>query len=95
MIIAQAITEAGSTDPLALIDALEDITYVGTLGTITFPVNSKNTPEAAGKDPKWWHQFPDPAIMFRQYQEEGQDSSVAPVIFPAVYQTGDVILAGK
>lgn len=95
MIIAQAITEAGTTDPAAIIDALENITYVGALGTITFPVNSKNPPEAAGKEAKWWHQFPDPAIMIVQYQEPGQDSTVAPVIHPAVYQTGEVIIVGK
>ena len=94
MIIAQAITEAGTTDPAALIDALEDITYVGALGTITFPVNSKNPPEAAGKEDKWWHQFPDPAIMIVQYQEVGQDSTVAPVVHPAVYQTGEAIIIG-
>ncbi|MCB0183328.1 MAG: ABC transporter substrate-binding protein, partial [Caldilineaceae bacterium] len=62
MIIAQAIEEAGSTEPQAIIDALENITYEGALGTITFPVNSQNTPEQAGLEPKWWHQFPDPAI---------------------------------
>lgn len=95
MIIAQAITEAGSTEPQAMIDALENITYEGALGTITFPVNSQNTPEAAGLDPKWWHQFPDPAITVLQYQEEGQDSTVAPVIFPEIYKTGDVVWVGK
>ncbi len=109
MIIAQAITEAGSTDPAAIITALENITYVGALGTITFPVNSKNPPEAAGKDPKWWHQFPDPAIMVVQYQEPGQDSTVAQVVHPvstrrvrsssaskiSMTKTGDVILAGR
>lgn len=95
MIIAQAITEAGSTDPAAIIDALENITYEGALGTITFPVNSKNLPEAAGKDAKWWHQFPDPAIMVVQYQEPGQDSTAAPVVHPAVYQTGELILVGQ
>ncbi len=95
MIIAQAITEAGSTEPQAIIDALENITYEGALGTITFPINSSNTPEAAGLDPKWWHQFPDPAITVLQYQEEGQDSTVAPVIFPEIYKTGDVVWVGK
>ena len=95
MIIAQAIEEAGTTDPAAIIDALENIEYVGALGTITFPVNSQNPPEAAGKDPKWWHQFPDPAITIVQYQEEGQDSLDAPVVFPEVYQTGEIIWVGQ
>ena len=95
MIIAQAIEEAGSTDPAAIIEALENIEYVGALGVITFPVNSANPPEAAGLDPKWWHQFPDPAITIVQYQEEGQDSLDAPVIFPEIYQTGEIVWVGE
>ncbi|RME58562.1 MAG: ABC transporter substrate-binding protein [Caldilineae bacterium] len=94
-IIAQAIEEAGSTDPQAIIDALENIEYVGALGTITFPINSKNPPEAAGKDPKWWHQFPEPAITIVQYQEPGQDSTNATVVYPPAYQTGDPIIVGQ
>ena len=94
MILAKAIEDAGSTDPQAIITALENIEYVGALGTITFPVNSANPPDAAGKDPKWWHQFPDPAITMVQYQEEGQDSTVATVVFPEIYQTGDAIWVG-
>ena len=95
MLIAQAIEEAGTTDPQAIIEALENITYVGALGEITFPVNSSNPPEAAGKDPKWWHQFPNPAITIVQYQEEGQDSNDSPVVFPDEYKTGDIIWVGR
>ena len=95
MILAKAIEDAGSTDPQAIITALENIEYEGALGTITFPVNSANPPDAAGKDPKWWHQFPDPAITMVQYQEEGQDSTVATVVFPEIYQTGEAIWVGE
>ncbi|MCA9994550.1 MAG: ABC transporter substrate-binding protein [Anaerolineales bacterium] len=95
MIIAQAITEADSTDAAAIIAALENITHEGTLGTITFPVNSGNPPEAAGKDAKWWHQFPDPAITIVQYQEPGADSNASPVVFPDLYKTANVILRGE
>lgn len=95
MIIAQAIEEAGSTDPAAIIAALENISYEGALGTITFPVNSSNPPDAAGKDPKWWHQFPDPAITIVQYQEEGEDSTEATVVFPEIYQTGAPVIVGQ
>jgi len=91
-LMAQAINEAGSTDADAIIEALENIEYHGALGTITFPVNSKNPPEKAGKDPKWWHQFPDFAAMFIQYQEPGQDSSEAPVVYPEKFKTADPIL---
>jgi len=91
MIIAQAIAEAGSTDGSAIVDALEAITYHGVLGTITFPINSNNTPEQAGVEAKWWHQFPDPAITVVQYQEQGQSSTDAPVVYPPAYVTGEPI----
>ena len=94
-IIAQAIEEAGSTDSAAIIAALENITHVGTLGTITFPVNSSNPPSAAGLADKWWHQFPDPAITIVQYQEVGQDSTIAPIVYPDLYKTADIILNGE
>ncbi len=93
-IIAQAIEEAGTTDADAIIEALEAIQYVGVLGTITFPYGESN-PLPEDVDPKFWHQFPDPAITIVQYQEEGQDSEVSPVVFPETYQTGDVILSGR
>lgn len=96
MILGQAINEAGSTDADAIIEALENITYEGVLGTITFPFNSQNLPADAGVEDKFWHQFPEPAITIVQYQEEGQDSNVAPVVFPETYQTGEVVwVAGE
>ena len=94
-IIAQAISEAGSTDPTEIIAALENTIHEGSLGTITFPVNQNNTPEQAGLDPKWWHQFPDPAITIVQYQEEGQDSVNSTVVYPQTYQSGAPVLVGQ
>ncbi len=94
-ILAQAITEAGTTDPDAIIATLEEISYVGALGKITFPVNSSNTPEQAGVDPKWWHQFPDPAVTVVQYQHEGEDSVSATVVFPETFRTGDPVVVGQ
>ena len=94
-IIAQAITEAGTTDANAIIAALEEITYEGALGTITFPINSHNTPQDAGVDPKWWHQFPDPAVTVVQYQQVGEDSVGATVVYPQTYRTGDPIVVGQ
>lgn len=95
MIIARAIEEAGSTEPEAIITALENITFEGTLGTITFPVNSQNPPEAAGVDAKFWHQHPDPVFTFLQYQEPGQSSEEAPIVYPAEYQSGELIVPGQ
>jgi len=43
-------------------------------------------------DPQWWHQFPDPAITMVQYQEQGQNSVDAAVVFPEEYKTGDPII---
>ena len=94
-LIAQAVTEAGTTEPGALIAALENITYDGALGTITFPINSSNTPQQAGVDPKWWHQFPDPAVTIVQYQVEGEDSEGAAVVYPHTYRTGDPVIPGQ
>ncbi|MCB0033382.1 MAG: ABC transporter substrate-binding protein, partial [Anaerolineales bacterium] len=95
MIIAQAIEEAGSLEADDIITALENIEYVGALGTITFPYGRDNDPADAGVDDKFWHQFPDPAITIVQYQEEGQDSTNATVVFPELYQTGELILVGE
>jgi ABC-type branched-subunit amino acid transport system substrate-binding protein len=95
MILAQAIEEAGSTDPQALITALENISHVGTLGTITFPYNATNLPADNGLEDKWWHQFPDPAITIVQYQETGQDSTDAAVVFPDTYKTDEAILVNQ
>ena len=94
-IIAQAVTEAGTIEPDAIIAALENITYEGALGTITFPINSGNTPQQAGVDPKWWHQFPDPAVTIVQYQVQGEDSEGAAVVYPPTYRTGDPIVVGQ
>jgi len=90
-LMAQAINEAGSTDPDAIIRALENISYNGALGNITFPYGTQN-PIPAGTDAKWWHQFPKPAITMVQYQEKGQDSASAAVVYPEAYKTADPIL---
>lgn len=90
-LMAQAINEAGSTDADAIINALENISYDGALGTITFPVNSSNPPDAAGVEAKWWHQFPDPAITMRQYTEPGQDANDTAVVWPDAYKTADLM----
>jgi branched-chain amino acid transport system substrate-binding protein len=89
-IMAQAINEAGSTDPDAIISALENISYNGALGNITFPYGNHN-PVPADVEAKWWHQFPDPAITMVQYTEKGQDASDAAVVYPAAYQTAELI----
>lgn len=93
-IMAQAINEAGSTEANDIISALENISYDGALGTITFPYGTHN-PVPADLDPKWWHQFPDPAVTMIQYTEVGQTPAEATVVFPDTYKTGDLIRPGS
>ncbi len=90
-LMAQAINEAGSTDPQAIISALENISYDGVLGTITFPYGTHN-PIPEDVEAKWWHQFPEPAITIVQYTEPGQDAAEAATVFPPAYKTADPIL---
>ena len=94
-LIANAIGKAGSTDPEAIISALENIKYKGALGDITFPINRANPPDAAGKADKWWHQFPNPAMTIVQYQEPQQDSTAAPVVYPDSYKSGDPVFVNQ
>lgn len=94
-ILAAAITAAGSTDGDAIVKALEEITYSGTLGEISFPVNSSNPPEAAGRTPNFWHQFLDPAVTMVQYQEPNQLAADAVVVFPERYKTSDAIYSNQ
>ncbi len=88
-ILAQAINEAKSTNGDDIVAALENIQHDGTLGKIYFPYGTKKDPSADGKGDEWWHQWPDPALTMIQYQEEGQNSGVAPIVYPDVYKTGE------
>ena len=94
-ILAQAINEAGSTDGDAIVDALENISHEGTLGRIYFPYGTKKDPSEDGKGDEWWHQWPDPALTMIQYQEEGQNSQDAPIVWPDTYKTGDPIYVNQ
>lgn len=94
-IIAQAIDEAGSTDGDAIVAALENISHDGTLGRIYFPYGTGKDPSADGKGDEWWHQWPDPALTVIQYQEEGQNSVDAPIVWPDAYKTGDAVYIGR
>jgi branched-chain amino acid transport system substrate-binding protein len=89
-LMAQGINEAGSTDADAIINALENTSYNGALGTITFPYGVQN-PVPDGVDAKWWHQFPDPAVTMVQFTEKGQDAADVTVVYPDAYKTGELI----
>ena len=94
-ILAQAINEAGSTDGAAIVEALEGISHEGTLGRIYFPYGSKRDPSEDGKGDEWWHQWPDVALTMIQYQEEGQSSLDAVIVWPEVYKTGEAIYVNQ
>lgn len=90
-VLAQAINEAGSTDGDAIVEALENIQHDGTLGKIYFPYGTQKDPSADGKGDEWWHQWPDVALTMIQYQEEGQPSSEAAIVWPETYKTADPV----
>jgi ABC-type branched-subunit amino acid transport system substrate-binding protein len=90
-IMANAIENAGSLDPDAIIAALEATDITLAQGHYYFPYGTQNpVPEG---EPDWmWHQWPDPAVLFIQYFETGQTATDAAVVYPEVYQTHDTYL---
>jgi branched-chain amino acid transport system substrate-binding protein len=87
-ILADAIGRAGTTEPKALIAALEDTDIVLAQGRYWFKYTSKNPLPEDGSVPAYmWHQWPDPAVLLLEYFEPNQDWKDAAVIWPEVYQT--------
>jgi branched-chain amino acid transport system substrate-binding protein len=87
-ILADAIERAGTTEPKALIDALEDTDINLAQGHYYFKYTSKNPLPADGSVAAYmWHQWPDPAVLLLQYFEPNQDWKEAAVVWPEVYQT--------
>lgn len=91
MIMASAIEAAGSLDPDAIIAALEATDLELAQGHYYFPYGTSN-PVPDGTPDYMWHQWPDPAVLFLQYYEEGQSGDDAAVVYPEVYQTHDTFL---
>ncbi|MFQ6117245.1 MAG: ABC transporter substrate-binding protein [Candidatus Bipolaricaulia bacterium] len=75
-VLAKAIEAAGSTDPDAIVAALEAITYDGVLGTIYFSL--ERTPDYI------FHQWPGAKAVVIQYTEEGQKYTDALLLWPAI-----------
>jgi len=85
-ITADAIEKAGSTDPDAIIQALEATDMTLSQGHYYFPYGTQNP--VPDDQPAWlWHQWPDAAVVIQQYFEVGQDPDNAAVVFPEVFQT--------
>jgi branched-chain amino acid transport system substrate-binding protein len=91
MIMAQAIERAGSLDPDAIIAEIEATDTTLAQGNYTFPYGTNNpVPDDV---PEWmWHQWPEPAVLFLQYFEAGQDGDDAAVVWPETYQTHGTFL---
>jgi ABC-type branched-subunit amino acid transport system substrate-binding protein len=88
-LLLMAIEEAGSTEPEAIIAALESIEHQGVLGDLWFEYGSDNpVPDDV---PDWmWHQYPTPSVYILQYTEAGQSVEDAAVVFPVERATGDL-----
>ncbi len=86
-IVADAIQRAGTTDPKALIAALEATDIKLAQGHYYFKYTSKNPLPSDGSVATYmWHQWPDPAILVMQYFEPKQSWKDAAVVWPQVYQ---------
>ncbi len=87
-VLAEGINRAGSTDPKAIIAALERTDIVLAQGRYWFEYGSKKPLPAGGKVPKFmWHQWPDPPLLVLQYFTPKQPGDKAAVLWPKKYQT--------
>ena len=74
--LVKAIEMAGSTDPDAIVAALEEIKYDGVLGTIYFSTE---------REPAYmYHQWPGAKAVVIQYTEVNQKPSEALLLWPAI-----------
>ena len=88
-LLLKSIQAAGSTQPKAVIDALENIKYTGVLGDLWFEYGSHNPVPAEAPD--WmWHQWPTPTVVILQYLETGQSVEDAAVVYPRERATGPI-----
>jgi branched-chain amino acid transport system substrate-binding protein len=86
-LLLNAIEQTGSTEPQAIIEALENIEYTGVLGDVSFEYTSQN-PVPDGQPAWMWHQFMTPAVFQLQYTEANQTSGEAVVVYPRERATG-------
>ncbi|HZD81122.1 MAG TPA: ABC transporter substrate-binding protein, partial [Actinomycetota bacterium] len=88
-LVADAIERAGSTEPEAVVQALETTTFEGAQGAYSFPYGSQNPLPA--DQPTWmWHQWPDPTVQYLEYTAPGQPLEEAAIVWPASKQTDGV-----
>ncbi len=82
-LLFDAIRTAGSTDPGAIIHALESTKWVGTRGQYAF---------ATDKTEAWhYHQFMQAPLTIIQYTEQKQPVDAAPILWPRALATVDYV----
>ncbi|MDF2682267.1 MAG: transporter substrate-binding protein [Brevibacillus sp.] len=84
LLLADAITRAGSTESAKVIKALEETKLEGTRGTITFPVEK-------GVDYHNWL----PSLLFMQYTQLNQSPDDAEILFPKDVSTATYVKPEK
>lgn len=78
-LLFDAMATARSTDPQAIIKALEDTKYVGVRGQYSFSVS---------REPAWhYHQFLDAPLTILQYESVKQPQAEAPIVWPRKFAT--------
>ena len=81
MVIAEAIKAAGSADPAKIVEALRNVKWEGTRGTIYFPQT---------KEPAWaFQQWPDVPIFVIQYDQPNQAPEKSQILWPKNQATTD------
>ncbi|KQL43423.1 hypothetical protein AN963_28615 [Brevibacillus choshinensis] len=84
LLLADAITRAGSTESAKVIKALEEAKLEGTRGTITFPAEK-------GVDYHNWL----PSLLFMQYTQINQSPDDAEILFPKDVSTAQYVKPEK
>lgn len=88
-LIASAIDQSGSLEAKAIIDTLESIDIMLASGRYHFPYGSKNKPDTEEVPAFMWHQWPDPHILFLQFDDVEQNGADMSVLWPELYRTID------
>jgi branched-chain amino acid transport system substrate-binding protein len=84
MVIAEAIKAANSAEPQKITEALRELRWEGTRGTIHFPQT---------KEPAWaFQQWPEVPIFVIQYDQVDQLPQDAQILWPASFATTDKLL---
>ena len=84
MVLAEAIEAAGSTETDAIEEALRNLSWEGTRGTINFPQTT---------EPAWaFQQWPDVPIFVIQYDEPNQTPGEAQILWPRAEATTDEVV---